>query len=133
MSRAIATLLFLVAITGWGAPSWFTEVGAAEPPRRQRTAQKKKARPRPAKPRATPSVATTRPTPALTPRPLQSEAGPSESDVARLARVRAKREAVEAAEEVSQRLEEAELASAQHRRLANASRRCPLQLGQSGL
>ncbi len=95
MSRAIATLLFLVAITGWGAPSWCTEVGAAEPQRRQRTAQKKKARPRPAKPRATPSLATTRPTPALTPRPLQSEAGPSESDVARLARVRAKREAVE--------------------------------------
>lgn len=97
MSRAIATLLTLIAISGWGSPSWLVSARAADPQRRQKATTQKKTRPkpRPARSRAAKPAAVVRQTPLATPTPLQSAAGPSESDTARLARVRAKREAVE--------------------------------------
>jgi len=100
MRRAIATLLAAVAIAGLEAPPGLVVIEAAVAP-----PQKTKARtqPRGAKkagsgtprPRAAPPRPSPRAPPAPTPRILQSQTGPSESDTARLERIRARRAAVE--------------------------------------
>ncbi len=96
MRSRVATLLVVTAIAVWAGPSLTVEAFAADPPRKQKVVPKKKPRPKPARTRAAKAAATPRPAPPVaTPTPLESDAGPSESDVARLARVRAKREAVE--------------------------------------
>ncbi len=94
MSRAIATLLALVAITSSGVPAWRVETRAASAPPRSKSQAAPRSGPRtptpgPARP-STPS-----PKPSPTPAGLESDTGPSESDAAKLARVRARRQAVE--------------------------------------
>lgn len=95
MKRAITTLLAVVVISGGAVPWGLTQTKTSTA-----QASKQKARP-PRKPQAK----TTRPRPAPTPRvaaevlptptPLESASRPSESDAAKLARIRARREAVE--------------------------------------
>ncbi len=99
MGKRAVLLMAILAIASWQAPpSWLSEVRAAQATRQQNPPSRKKPRPAPSKARprkppvAKPSPkATANPTPA----PLLSESGPSETDVARLARVRARRQAVE--------------------------------------
>ena len=100
MLRTIATLLAVVAIASRDVPSWLVAARTASTvqkraaPAKQKSPISSKAASRPKKPRvARPSAPV--PKPSTTPVVLESEAGPSESDVARLARVRARREAVE--------------------------------------
>ena len=91
--RAVAALLFGVAIVLTQIPSASVDVRAAQTQKKQKVAPKKKAK---APPRARPKkVATPAPRVISTPKPLESEAGPSESDTAKLVRVRARRLAVE--------------------------------------
>ena len=93
MWRRVAALLTGVAIVLAQTPSVSVDVQAAQAPKKQKVAPKKKAK---APPRARPKkVATPAPRFISTPKPLESEAGPSESDTAKLARVRARRHAVE--------------------------------------
>ena len=93
MLRTVAALLTGVAIVLAQIPSVSVDVQAAQTQRKQKVAPKKKAK---APPRARPKKAAP-PAPRVisTPKPLESEAGPSESDTAKLARVRARRQAVE--------------------------------------
>ena len=95
MSRAIATLLVVVAITFLDRPAGLADAQAqsqAAPRQTPRPTKKAKVRPPKARP-VRPGTAVPKPSVAVV--PLESEVGPSESDVARLARVRARREAVE--------------------------------------
>ncbi len=99
MLRAIATFLVVIAVVCGDVASWPFAVRAAGPPGKQtpgasRKAGSRAAKPvdRPAKPVATPSPS---PAPSSSPVPLESESGPSESDMAKLARIRVRREAVE--------------------------------------
>ncbi len=93
MPRAIATLLAVVAIVGWNVPSGLAQT---KTPAAQTSKQKPRARKTATKPQPRP-VSTPRPSPAptLSPRPPEIQTGPSESDAAKLARIRARREAVE--------------------------------------
>ncbi len=94
MPRAIATLLAVVAIAGWAAPPGLAQSKAAatQTSKQKPRAQRKTAtRPRP-RPASTPRAS---PSPPLAPKPPENQAGPSESDAAKLARIRARREAVE--------------------------------------
>lgn len=96
MRSRIATLLVVSAIAVGSGPSLIQESFAADPPRKQKVVPKKKPRQKAVRTRAARPAETPKPAPPIaTPTPLESDAGPSESDVARLARVRAKREAVE--------------------------------------
>lgn len=95
MWRTVAALLTGVAIVLGQIPSASVDVRAAAVQKKQKVAPKKKAK---APPRTRPKrAATPAPVPQVvsTPKPLESEAGPSESDAAKLARVRARRLAVE--------------------------------------
>jgi len=93
MRRTIATLLTVVAIAGLEVPIGLAVVRAAvAPPQKTKSRPARKAGSKVARPRTVPP----RPSPpAPAPGILQSQSGPSESDIARLARVRARREAVE--------------------------------------
>lgn len=94
MLRTVAALLTGVAIVLAQIPSASVNVLAAPAQKKQKVAPKKKAK---APPRPRPRKVAATPTPRVfsTPRPLESESGPSESDTAKLARVRARRQAVE--------------------------------------
>src|SRR5678816_3271785 len=88
MRRAIATLLFAVAFALWTLPAERSEAApqtAKQKPRPPRKAPRKAPSPRPAE--------SAEPSP--TPNPIEREARTIESDAARLARIRARREAVE--------------------------------------
>ena len=93
MLRAIATFLVVIAVGCGDVVSWSFAVRAAGPPSKQKPRASRKAT-RPPKPRAPPPARPFAP-PTSSPAPLESESGPSESDLAKLARVRARREAVE--------------------------------------
>ena len=92
MSRAIATLLVVVAIAGSGVPSGRAQEGTAQASKPKTRAPRKTAtkapRPRPARPAP--------PSPEASPSPaLVGPSRASESDASKLARIRARREAVE--------------------------------------
>ena len=92
MPRAIATLLAVVAIAGWAAPPGQAQTRNPAPQtskQKPRAKRKTTTKPRPA---STPGPS---PVAALSPKPPENQTGPSESDAAKLARIRARREAVE--------------------------------------
>ncbi len=93
MPRAIATFL-VVAVAGGHVPWSLVAVLAGAPPPKPRTTAARKAGSRPQKPRVAEPV---KPSAAPHPPPasLESESGPSESEMAKLARIRERREAVE--------------------------------------
>lgn len=94
MWRTVAALLTGVAIVLAQAPSLRFDVQAAPAQKKQKVAPKKKAKAPPrSRPKRVAAIPTLKADP--TPKPLESEAGPSESDAAKLARVRARRLAVE--------------------------------------
>lgn len=97
MWRTVAALLTGVAIVLAQTPLVSVDVRAAETQKKPKVAPKKKAKAPPrSRPRSRPKNEPT-PGPRVLPppKPLESEAGPSESDAAKLARVRARRQAVE--------------------------------------
>lgn len=97
MPRAIATLLAVVVIASSGLPAGLAQT---KPPATQTSKQKPRAlrrtatKPPRARPSATPKTSPAA-TPVPAPKPPVSRAGPSESGAAKLARIRARREAVE--------------------------------------
>ena len=90
MTRAIATLLAAIAIAGWDVPSGRAQTKAitAQAPKQKARAPRKKG-PRP-QPSPTAPV-----TPQTSPAPPDGTTRAAESDATRLARIRARREAVE--------------------------------------
>jgi septal ring factor EnvC (AmiA/AmiB activator) len=92
MRRAIATLAAVLAIAFLDLPVSLPEAAAQTPPRSKPRVTKKT---KPRTPKARPAPRALDPKPSATVLPLQSELGPSETDVARLARVRARRQALE--------------------------------------
>ena len=92
MPRAIATLLAVVAIAGWAAPPGQAQTrNPATQTSKQKPRAKRKTTTKP-RPASTPGPS---PVAALSPKPPENQTGPSESDAAKLARIRARREAVE--------------------------------------
>lgn len=94
MPRAIATLLAAIAIAGWAAPPGLAQSKTPAPQtskQKARVQRKTATKPRP-RPASTPKAS---PSPAVSQKPVENQAGPSESDAAKLARIRARREAVE--------------------------------------
>ena len=102
MLRAIATLVAVIALAVFDLPASVTAAWAqgraqAKPqptPKPKPRTNRRPARPRPTKPRPTKPKAPA-PAPSATVAPLESDSGPSESDIAKLARVRARRQSVE--------------------------------------
>ena len=93
MTRAIATLLAVVAIAGWNVPEGLaqTKTTTAQTPK-QKGRSPRKAAARASRPRPSPSAPAL---PQASPAPPGSAARAAESDAAKLARIRARREAVE--------------------------------------
>jgi septal ring factor EnvC (AmiA/AmiB activator) len=93
MRKAIATLAAVLALAFLDLPVGVSEASAQTAPRSRPKVTRK---PKPRTPKARPPrPKAPDPKPSPTVVPLQSETGPSEPDVARLARVRARRQAVE--------------------------------------
>ena len=98
MRRRVATLLAAFALAVSGHPSgFFPRTAALAAPQKPKPRPTRKARPKAPKAESKKAEAAATPAPAASPSPtpLESQAAPKESDAARLARVRARREAVE--------------------------------------
>lgn len=93
MMRAIATLLAVVAIAGWDVPSGLAQTKTpAAPTSKQKPRAPRKTGTRAARPRPSPTAPAT---PQASPVPPESATRAAESAAAKLARIRARREAVE--------------------------------------